>query len=182
MKNNIDIKNLKAAKKYALALTKSATDCIDEINKDLENINEVIFQNQDFKTFFLHPIISLNDKKNIIKETLLGKINPKTLNFLEVLLDEGRFNLFNTIFELFKKETNKIKNIQTVEIISAVDLDEEMKKRLEEKLKEKLNKEIIMNFEKDKNILGGLIIKVEDNVVDLSLKAKFNSLKKELLY
>ena len=112
----------------------------------------------------------------------MGKINPKTLNFLEVLLDEGRFNLFNTIFELFKKETNKIKNIQTVEIISAVDLDEEMKKRLEEKLKEKLNKEIIMNFEKDKNILGGLIIKVEDNVVDLSLKAKFNSLKKELLY
>ena len=59
MKNNIDIKNLKAAKKYALALTKSATDCNDEINKAIENINEIIFQNQDFKTFFLHPIISL---------------------------------------------------------------------------------------------------------------------------
>ena len=178
MKKTIDIKNLKTAKRYATALAQSATDCIDEVQSDLNLINDVIFSDDNFETFFLHPVISLKDKKETIKSTLSDKINQKTLNFLETLLDENRFNIFNTIFELFNREVDIIKNKQRVDILSAVVLDEEDKNKLKDKLSSKLNKEIILNFEENKDILGGLVVKLDDKIVDLSLKTKFEKLKK----
>ena len=178
MKNNIDIKNLKTAKRYASALSQSAIDCIDFVLGDLELVNESIFNNNDLKTFFTHPIVSLKDKKEVIVETFNGKINEKTLNFIQTLLDEGRFGIFKTILEVFKKEVDLIKNKQRVQIVSAIGLDDDQKNRLNEKLSQKLNKEVVLNYEEDKAILGGLIIKYEDKVLNLSLKSKFDALRR----
>lgn len=178
---NIDIKNLKTAKRYAIALKQSALDSICEVLENLESVNEIIFNNSSFKAFFLHPNISLRDKKELIAQSFEGKINPVTYNFLQTLLDENRFSIFNTILELFKNEVDLIQNKQRVEVISAVDLDENQKQRLQEKLSEKFNKEAIINYFEDKNILGGLVIKFEDNVIDLSLKTKFEKIRKQLI-
>ena len=178
MNKNIDIKNIKVAKRYSHALAQSADKDIDEILENLKSINEVIFENQDLRTFFLHPVISLKDKKETLKSALQDKVNILTLNFIETLLDENRFGIFKTIYELFKKEADKIKNKQEVEIISAVDINKKSKKMLEEKLKTKLNKDVVLNYSKNQDILGGFIIKIEDKVIDLSLKTKFETLTK----
>lgn len=178
---NIDIKNLKTAKRYALALKQSSGDSICEILENLESINEIIFNNSSFKAFFLHPSISLKDKKEALFETLNGKINPITFNFLLTLLDENRLSIFNTILELFTQEVDLIQNKQRIEVISAVDVDENQKQRLQEKLSQKLNKEAIITYNKDNNILGGLVIKYEDKIIDLSLKTKFENIRKQLI-
>ena len=180
MNKNIDIKNLKVAKRYANALSQSAMDNIDEITNDMALIREAIFENEDLINFFSHPIISLKDKKNTLFETLEGKINEKTLNFLNTLLDEGRFNIFKTIYESFKEDVDNIKNKQRVYVTSAIALSDSEKEKLKNKLSEKLQKDIILNFEENKEILGGLLIKFGDKVIDLTLKAKFNNLKKNI--
>lgn len=180
MNKNIDIKNIKTAKRYAQALSLSAIDNIDEINENLALVDEVIFNNADFMNFFSHPIISLKDKKDTINETLAGKVNEKTLNFLNTLLDEGRFNIFKTIYELFKNEVDVIKNKQRVYVTSAIALDEAEKEKLKNKLIDKLKKDVILNYDENKDILGGLLIKFEDNVIDLSLKTKFDDLRKNI--
>lgn len=179
--SNVDIKNLKTAKRYALALSQAAGENLDEIEADLKSIDETIFQQQDLKTFFLHPVVSLKVKKDTIKEAFEGKVNPITYNFIQTLLDENRFSIFNTIYEVFKSESDRIKNNQRVEVVSAIDLDENQKHRLQEKLNSKFSKNSIITYLKDKNILGGLIIKFNDNVIDLSLKAKFEHLKKHVI-
>lgn len=178
MNKNIDIKNIKIAKRYSHALAQSAEGNIDEILENLKAINDAIFENQDLKTFFLHPVISLKDKKEAIKTALENKINILTLNFIETLLDENRFVIFKTIYELFKKEADAIKNKQEIEIISAVDIEKNLKEQLEEKLRKKLNKDVILNYTQNQNIIGGFIIKIEDKIIDLSLKTKFETLKK----
>ena len=178
MNKNIDIKNLKVAKRYSQALIESAADNVDEVLNNLKSINEAIFGNQDLKTFFLHPVISLKDKKEALKTALENKIDNLTLNFIETLLDENRFGAFKTIFELFKKEVDKIKNKQEIEVVSAVNIDEKYKKQLEEKLKTKINKDVILNYNLDENIIGGIIVKIEDKIIDLSLKNKFEALRK----
>ena len=104
MNKNIDIKNIKTAKRYALALSQSAIDNLDEINENLTLVNEVIFENSDFMNFFSHPIVSLKDKKETLNDTFSGKIHEKTLNFLNTLLDEGRFNIFKTVIFTLKKK------------------------------------------------------------------------------
>lgn len=180
MNKNIDIKNIKTAKRYAQALSQSALENIDEINENLALIDEVIFANNDFKNFFSHPIVSLKDKKETLNETLKGKVNEKTLNFLNTLLDEGRFGIFKTIYELFKQEIDVIKNKQRIDVSSVIALSEEEKSRLEEKLSKKLQKEVILNYKEEEEILGGLLIKFEDKIIDLSLKGKFDDLRKNI--
>ena len=180
MNKNIDIKNIKTAKRYALALSQSAIQNIDEINENLALVDEVIFNNSDFVNFFSHPIVSLKDKKDTINETLNGKINEKTLNFLNTLLDESRFSIFKTIYELFKIEVDLIKNKQRVYVTSAVELDDKEKDKLQNKLNEKLQNEVVINYEENPDILGGLLIKFEDKIIDLSLKTKFDDLRKNI--
>ncbi len=180
MNKNIDIKNIKTAKRYALALSQSAIDNLDEINENLTLVNEVIFENSDFMNFFSHPIVSLKDKKETLNDTFSGKIHEKTLNFLNTLLDEGRFNIFKTIHELYNKEMDSIKNKQRISVSSVITLDEEEKTKLEEKLAKKLQKDVILTYEENEEILGGLLIKFEDKIIDLSLKAKFDDLKKNI--
>ncbi|MBR5305027.1 MAG: ATP synthase F1 subunit delta [Candidatus Gastranaerophilales bacterium] len=180
MNKKLDIKNIKTAKRYAQALSQGVVDNIDEINEDLALVEEVIFNNPDFVNFFSHPIVSLKDKKDAINDVLNGKINEKTLSFLNILLDENRFNIFETIYEAFKQEVDVVKNRQRVYVTSAIVLDGSEKERLQKKLNEKLQKEVIINYEEDKDILGGLLIKFEDKVIDLSLKTKFNNLRKNI--
>jgi len=57
-------------------------------------------------------------------------------------------------------------------------MDDEDKEKLKQKLNEKLNKDVLLNYNLDSEILGGLVVKIEDKVIDLSLKAKFEELKK----
>lgn len=180
MKKNIDIKNLKTAKRYAQALCESSIDILDEISENLALIDEVIFSNADFINFFSHPIVSLKDKKDTLKETLEGKINEKTINFLEVLLDENRFNIYKTIHEQFKQEVDVAKNKQKINVTSAIALDDNEKEKLKNKLIEKLQKDVILNYEENDEILGGLVIKYEDKVIDLSLKNKFDQIRKNI--
>lgn len=180
MNKNIDIKNIKTAKRYATALCQSAANNIDEISENLALIDEAIFANKDFMNFFSHPIVSLKDKKEVLINTLDGKINPVTLNFLNTLLDENRFNIFKTIYELFIQEANNLKNKQHIEIISAIELDEAQKQKLSEKLSQKLKKDVILNYQENEDILGGLVIKYEDKVIDLSLKTKFSEMRKNI--
>jgi len=181
MNENINIKDLKAAKRYAQALVQSIGDNYDEILNDLSEIDNIIFQNNEFKTFFFHPIVSLKDKKDILNDTLKRRINDTSLNFIQILLDENRFSDFKTILYVFQKEVGKLKNKQKIDIISAVELDEETKTRLKNKLNEKLNKDIILNFSQNNDIIAGLILKTDDKVLDLSLKNKFETLKKQAL-
>lgn len=178
---NVDIKNLAAAKRYARALANTARENIDEIEKDLASINEILFNNESFRTFFTHPNISLKNKKETFKEAFEGKINPISYNFFQTILDEGRISIFQTIFELFKKEVNLIKNRCEIEVISAIELDEAQKTNIQNKLNEKFQKEALINYSKDEAIIGGLIVKFDDRVIDLSLKTKFETLRKQII-
>lgn len=178
MKKSLDIKNLKVAKRYAKALIEASGYVVDDVSNDLELVNDSIFKNDSFRMFFSHPVVSLKDKKDTIKETFQNRINNITLNFLETLLDEGRFNIFSTIYDVFNQERNDLKNIKILDVFYAFELNDEQKARLKDKLSAKFNKEVILNYQKDDEILGGLVIKFEDKVIDLSLKTKFDRLKK----
>lgn len=176
--SSVDIKNLKIAKRYANALIESSKNSIDETLSALKEVNDVFNSNEEFKMFFKHPSVSLKDKKDTIYEIFSSKINQTTLDFLNVLLDENRFCIINTIYQVFQKEVQNLKNQQDVAVSSAIELSDEQKEKIIQKLSAKLNKEIILTCALQEDILGGLIIKINDKVIDLSLKTKFDSLRK----
>ena len=167
------------AKRYSDALLELSQDS-DKIRKELEEIVDTLSSSQDLKDFMSNPVISIEDKKSVIEKIFAGKIDKTLLNFLKLLVDKDRFNLIDEILETYSKDVDKQKNIQKVSVISAIELDEELKSKLINKLAQKLNKNIELETQLDKDIIAGLVIKTEDNVIDMSLKHKFEEMKKEI--
>ena len=165
------------AKRYSDALLELSQDS-DKIRKELEEIVDTLSSSQDLKDFMSNPVISIEDKKSVIEKIFAGKIDKTLLNFLKLLVDKDRFNLIDEILESYSKDVDKQKNIQKVSVISAIELDEELKSKLINKLAQKLNKNIELETQLDKDIIAGLVIKTEDNVIDMSLKHKFEEMKK----
>lgn len=167
------------AKRYSDALLELSQDS-DKIRKELEEIVDTLSSSQNLKDFMSNPVISIEDKKSVIEKIFAGKIDKTLLNFLKLLVDKDRFNLIDEILESYSKDVDKQKNIQKVSVISAIELDEELKSKLINKLAQKLNKNIELETQLDKDIIAGLVIKTEDNVIDMSLKHKFEEMKKEI--
>ena len=81
----------------------------------------------------------------------------------------------------YEHELDLIKGLERVEVISAVEMKEDAKNRLKQKLEEKLKKSVMINFEQDAEIIAGLVIRIGDSVIDNSLRHKLEDLSKEMI-
>ena len=91
------------------------------------------------------------------------------------------FYELNQIVEAYSYEVDEIHNVKRVEVVSAVEISDDRKQRLVEKLQNKLQKTVIPNWNVDIDIIGGLIIRIGDDVVDNSLRNKLENLSKNII-
>ncbi len=173
-----------AAKNYAEALIEVAEDgkiSFDKISSDLLAIKETFDESEDLREVLINPAITDADKINIINSIFSGKIDEYLLNFLKVLILKKRISEFNSICEDFTAKLNDIHNIQPVKIISAVELSDTYKKAVVDKLNAKLGKTVQPLWILDEDIIAGLMIKINDDVIDMSLKNRIDKLSKNLM-
>ena len=165
-----------SAQNYADSLIKVGQDGImtyDAILTDLNTIREITSSSQELIDVMESPAISVNTKDEIINNVFSNQINEKLINFLKVLIDKKRFYELNEIIEAYSNKVDEIHNIKRVEVVSAVEVSD--------KLQNKLNKTIIANWTINPNIIGGLIIKIDDDIIDSSLKNKLENLSKNII-
>lgn len=177
-----DVKHIKAAKRYSNAIFKSAveSDMLDKIYNDLLFVDETINLNSQLKEFLLNPVISKDDKKDVLVKLFSNHINKITIDFLFVLADNSRLDILGEVLNQFIHKYNEKNDIIKPKIISAVGLDEVQKSILTEKLEKKLKKKIIPEYVINDDIIGGLIVEIDDNTIDCSLKTKFYNMKQQL--
>ena len=179
---SVDIKNLKAAKKYSNALFQSAMDLniIDRVYNDIIFIAETIDTNEQLKNVLLNPVVSVSDKKDIVQKLFSIHIEKITLNFMYLLIENNRLECLNEIINCYNQLSNNFNNVITPVIISAIELNEEQKNRIISKLEGKTNKRVIPEYVLKSEIIGGIIIEMGDKTIDLSIKTKFENMRKQL--
>ena len=179
------IKNItQSAKIYAQALIQTAKDgkiSFDDILSDLDNIKKIIENSNDLKEILNTPAVPVEKKIEIIEDVFTSQIKPDILNFLKIIAEKKRFSELDLIIDAFKKEYDEIKNIKRITVISAVDITDEYKNKILTKLQDKLQKNVIADWEIDASIIGGLIIHIDDNIIDTSIKNKLENLSKNII-
>ena len=186
---NLSYKNETIAKRYSRALIESAGSEVDAIRNDLGLINETINSSSDLKNVILNPTFNeekveeiINEEKIIIfSDVISSKISEKTLNFLKMLIKAHRMDIFEDITYWYCEFDDELKNKLKVSVTSAIVLNDETKERLKHKLEAKFKKTILLNYAVDESIIGGLIIKANDKIIDGSIKSKYERLKKSLV-
>ena len=174
MTNSISTKN------YAKALAETAQDKVmsyEDIKQNLDIVSDILSSSAELKNVLENTTISIPVKNDIINEVFQNQINEEIINFLKILVNKAKFNEFQEIKEEYEHILDEVNNIKRVEVISAVPLTDEHKSRITEKLKNKLNKEVIPSWIEQPEIMGGLVIKIEDDVIDSSIKKKLENLE-----
>lgn len=174
----IDLKAQKPAKRYANALfeiikDKNTNDSLNQIRGILSQIEN----NKEFNNFMFHPVVSVDDKKNIIKEIFPNHDND-IINFIFLLLDENRLDCLDEIEGVLTEKINEKNKVKMVNVTLAIDADEEFKNLIKTRIETKLKSKADIKFFKDENILGGMIIRVKDTLIDLSVRNKIENIKR----
>ena len=177
-----DIKNKKIARKYSNALLETALEqnLSSKVYEDLVFVCETINSNEQLQEIFYSPIISQADKTEIIEKLFSIHIEKITLDFLFLLIEANRTDALCEVLNQYSTSYNEYNNIVKPVVISAVELNEAQKNRIVEKLQNKMSKTIIPEYQVNPDIIGGLIIEIEDKTVDCSLKTKFENMQKQL--
>ena len=127
-----------------------------------------------------NPIITADDKKDAIKQIFGNDYLDITMNFLYLLADNSRFDIFEEI-ECELKELEKEKNnLVTVKAISAIEIKDYLKEKLINKLQTILSKRVEVEYSVNPSIIGGLILEVNGKTIDSSVETKLKNIKKQL--
>lgn len=172
------------AKRYTKALLDIAGDdfeLVDLFYSELKDIVNIFQSSHELPHFLSTPAVSVDEKKSVLAKLFKEKTNPNIFNFLNILIEEGRIEILPTILSTFEEAKDEKEQTARVTIVSAVELYEDEKNRLIEKLEKKFSKKIIANYKIKQEILAGIIVQYGDTVIDFSLATKFKNMKKALI-
>lgn len=149
--------------------------------QNLENIKIILESSKELYEALVNPIISAGDKEAVI-DSIFEKDTDETMrNFLKLLVRKNRFNLIFDVVKIYNSLLDKLNNISKVEVVSAIELNDEYKNQIKEKLAQVLNKEIIVSYDVNNSILAGLVYKMGDDVFDTSLAGKIDRFKNAII-
>tara|TARA_E500000081_G_scaffold83401_1_gene84682 strand:- start:153 stop:752 length:600 start_codon:yes stop_codon:yes gene_type:complete len=168
------------SERYSSALYELASDkkCVDDILDDFKKIEYVFKQSSELKKVIKSPLVNSEEKLNILLKIFSQTtMNQLTTIFLKVLDNNKRIpNLLTTILQ-FKKINSEKRGDISADITSANELSDEEKNNITNQLKNSLGQKLSLNFDVDKTIIGGLIVKVGSKMIDTSIANKINKLR-----
>ena len=175
------MKDARAALRYAKAILDLAKDSKDEsaVNKDMQLIASTISENHELSVALQSPIIKSADKMKVLKATFSKKVNNITLGLFNLLQENKRVSMLESIAKQYSIIFDFYKNTQVAKVTTAVPLTKEVEKQVLAKIValtgEKANLENVVN----PAILGGFILRVGDVQYDASISNHLNELRKE---
>jgi len=172
----------RVSSRYAHALLDAAKqeNLVDVVFKDFLIVSNYIDASKDLRFLFDSPVVSHIKKKHIFTELFDGKINNLTINFMHLLAEKRRESLIQDIIVEYKKQYYIMMNKLIVDIVSANSLDDNMVELLKHKLAYITGKDVICNFSVNKDLKGGIQIRIDDWVYDASVANQLEKLKRSL--
>ncbi len=170
-----------AARVYAEALFDVAREKgkLDAIRDELGQFADAVEGDRDLQVFFFSPYFSSAEKAAGLKRAVSGA-DQELLNFLELLIEKQRmpevFRIRRQLDELWKKENRRIE----VTVTSAVELEPAVVEKVGEEIERQTGQKVELASRVDGEILGGIVLQVGNKVLDASIRARLEKLRKSV--
>lgn len=170
-----------AVKRYATALMDVSLEegTLEETYEQFKSFYAALREEKDFKRLLTENILSADEKKDLV-EKIMGNGQSYLKNFLFILIDRKRSDEICDIFLEFEDLYKEKKNILECEVVTAVELSSSQKKKITEALGKKYNKNVTAQFKTDESILGGMVVYVGNDMIDGSVKTRFEDMREKL--
>ena len=168
------------AKRYAQAAFDIAQENgrIDEWLNDLQLAQEAL-RDEALLAYLAVPKVALDHKVGILHRAL-GDLDPLVLNLVAILTSRTALALLSQIVTEYRRLVDVHLNRQGAEVVTAVPLEDEQRGRLNRRLERLLGKEVVLTTRVDPEVLGGLVARLDDRIVDGSTRGRLTAMRKRL--
>ena len=172
------------SKVYGDALLQAAQEkqSLDAVYEEVQALQEILETHKELIQLLDHPQVVKEEKLRIIADVFAGRVSPEMLGFLTTVVDKGRQNELPAIFRYFIEQVKEIRRIGVAHVTTAVELTGAQRQQVEQRLLDTTDyRSFEMDYKVDPSLIGGMVIRIGDRVVDSSIKSRLYDLKKQLL-
>lgn len=172
------------SKTYGDALFELAVEDgkVDILLEEIEQLQKILAENEDFGRLMNHPKIIKEEKIEVAKTVFEGRISGELLGFLTIIISKDRYREIDEILKYFVAKVKEYKGIGIATVTTAVPLKDDQCKEVEKKLLDTTKYQSMeIHYSVDASLIGGMVIRIGDRVVDSSVSTKLNELQKDLL-
>jgi len=168
------------AKRYSQAVFEIALETkeLDRWQSDLRKIVGIV-GDAAFMALLESPKFHFADKARLLSERLEG-INPLALNLVLLLVTRGRLDIIGDIADEYQRLLDSYRGIEQAEVITAIPLSDEDELKLAEHLGAIVGKKVVLKSEVDSRLIGGIVARIGDKLLDGSTRSKLVALRREL--
>jgi len=169
------------AQVYSRALFEVASehDKLDALRDELGAFADAVAETRDLQVFFFSPYFSSDEKKEGLHKAL-DDADPELVSFLELLIEKHRMPAIFRIRRQFDERWQKENRRLPVQITSAIELDESTVKQIGDTIGERTGQKIELSREVDPDILGGIVLRVGNSILDASIRHRLDQLRKQV--
>jgi F-type H+-transporting ATPase subunit delta len=170
------------AEVYARALFQAAqeNDVLDRVHDELGEFADALEENHDLQVFLFSPYFTSEEKKDGVAR-IVTDADPRTVNFLQLLAERHRMPVLPRIRRDFQAMWADEHKLLPVTVTSAVELDDELVQEIGRRIEEQTGRQVELSANVDPDVLGGLIVRVGNMVLDASIRNRLESLRKQVL-
>ncbi|MDN5349516.1 MAG: F-type H+-transporting ATPase subunit delta [Bacteroidales bacterium] len=175
------MKNILLARRYAKALFDLAVEDgkLEEVKDDMKLVADVMSENRALRRMMASPVIPPARKKTVVAKIFEGKIDRRSLAFLDILIRKGREEQVHDIAQQFYESYLDYKNIAIVEVTTAIAIEDSLRKKMLPIMEERTQKTIQMQEKIDAEIIGGYKLRMQDYQYDASISKIISELHKD---
>ena len=154
-------------------------DLLDQVREDLGAFVDALNESRDLMVFFFSPYFSTQEKKDGLERAVTGA-EPVFMNFLEALIERHRMPAIFRIQARYEVLWEDERDLLPVEVTSAVELDKAIVGSIGDRIGEQTKRTVELSSKVDPDILGGIVLRVGNVVLDASIRNRLEQLRKQV--
>ena len=177
------MKNLAIARRYAKALLLISKDDgqTENYRKELSGVVALMAKERNLTDTISNPLYNAGQRRKILEKVIdsLGLSKVMT-SFLLLLFDKGRIGFISNINQFFQELADELKGVARASLVSATELSNEAIEKIRAALSRKTGKDIVLEIEQDPGLIGGIVTRIGDLVLDGSIRTQLLNMRESL--
>jgi len=153
-----------------------------EYGEELRGFAQLLEREPELKNALLNPVYGMEERRSLLlRVTELLQVSPLVGNFLKLLFDKHRLAALPGISQVYQQFVDVLENVSRARITAAIPLDEGLREQLRQALEQITRSKVIMEVEENPAIIGGIVARVGDLVLDGSVRTQLHTLRESLI-
>jgi F-type H+-transporting ATPase subunit delta len=177
------VKNLAIARRYskALMLIGKADGQAETYREELDGFAGLMAREKELEQAVCNPLYDAAGRKKVLQAVVEKlEVSKVMRSFLLLLFDKGRIGFVDSINTFYQKLADELKGVARASLVSATELSEETVEKIRAALSKKTGKEIILEVEQDPGLMGGIVTRIGDLVLDGSIRTQLLNMREAL--